>query len=154
MVIICKIIIWKQVFFRLKLSYGTNECELMYDGEIDRFNHVPCVFISTWYEFWQVVLPSGEEVEKVEPNFDEIQKCPGRGIIITGIAPTGSGFDFYSRFFCPKLGIDEVMCRNLSKIVLTICIHLSSSTILEDTEVRNVSLLHHLDFSKLLWNSM
>ncbi|KAL0459552.1 UNVERIFIED_CONTAM: putative isomerase [Sesamum latifolium] len=54
-----------------------------------------------------VVLPSGEAVEELEPNFDEIQKCPGRGIIITGLAPAGSGFDFFSRFFCPKLGINE-----------------------------------------------
>ncbi|EYU46600.1 hypothetical protein ABFS82_04G026500 [Erythranthe guttata] len=55
-----------------------------------------------------VVLPSGKAVEEVEPNFDEILKCPGgRGLIITGPAPTGSGFDFFSRFFCPKLGINE-----------------------------------------------
>ncbi|KAL8054992.1 hypothetical protein ABFX02_04G027200 [Erythranthe guttata] len=55
-----------------------------------------------------VVLPSGKAVEEVEPNFDEILKCPGgRGLIITGPATTGSGFDFFSRFFCPKLGINE-----------------------------------------------
>ncbi|KAL0435762.1 UNVERIFIED_CONTAM: putative isomerase [Sesamum radiatum] len=54
-----------------------------------------------------VVLPSGEAVAELEPNIDEIQKCPGRGIIITGLAPAGSGFDFFSRFFCPKLGINE-----------------------------------------------
>ncbi|KAL0389525.1 UNVERIFIED_CONTAM: putative isomerase [Sesamum calycinum] len=54
-----------------------------------------------------VVLPSGETVAEVEPNFGEIQKCPGRGIVITGLAPAGSGFDFFSRFFCPKLGIAE-----------------------------------------------
>ncbi|GFP97840.1 isocitrate dehydrogenase [NAD] catalytic subunit 5 mitochondrial [Phtheirospermum japonicum] len=54
-----------------------------------------------------VVLPSGEAVVETEPNFDEIRKFPGRGMIITGLAPTGSGFDFFSRFFCPKLGINE-----------------------------------------------
>ncbi|KAI3468993.1 hypothetical protein Pfo_025656 [Paulownia fortunei] len=54
-----------------------------------------------------VVLPSGEAVVEVEPDFDEIQKCPGRGIIITGLAPRGSGFDFFTRFFCPKLGVNE-----------------------------------------------
>ncbi|KAI7734588.1 hypothetical protein M8C21_009840, partial [Ambrosia artemisiifolia] len=32
---------------------------------------------------------------------------PGRGIVITAPAPNGSGFDFYSLFFCPKYGIDE-----------------------------------------------
>ncbi|CAL1361999.1 unnamed protein product [Linum trigynum] len=54
-----------------------------------------------------VVLPSGEAVLGLEPNFDEIMKCPGRGIIVSGAAPSGSGFDFYSRFFCPKYGINE-----------------------------------------------
>ncbi|XP_047335158.1 uncharacterized isomerase BH0283-like [Impatiens glandulifera] len=54
-----------------------------------------------------VVLPSGKDVSDFEPQFDEIQKCDGRGLIITGLAPTGSGFDFISRFFAPKLGINE-----------------------------------------------
>lgn len=62
------------------------------------------------FRFWQVVLPSGNAVAEVEPQFDEIKNCPGRGIIITGPAPAGSGFDFFSRFFCPKLGINEVIC--------------------------------------------
>ncbi|KAI7982401.1 putative isomerase BH0283 [Camellia lanceoleosa] len=54
-----------------------------------------------------VVLPSGKAVADLQPKFDEIQRCPGRGLIITALAPTGSGFDFFSRFFCPKLGINE-----------------------------------------------
>ncbi|KAL2453919.1 Phenazine biosynthesis PhzC/PhzF protein [Abeliophyllum distichum] len=54
-----------------------------------------------------VVLPSGNAVVEVEPQFDEIKNCPARGIIITGPAPAGSGYDFFSRFFCPKLGVDE-----------------------------------------------
>ncbi|KAK7822845.1 putative isomerase [Quercus suber] len=39
--------------------------------------------------------------------FDLISKCPGRGIIISGLAPLDSGFDYYYRFFCPKLRINE-----------------------------------------------
>ncbi|XP_027767725.1 uncharacterized protein LOC107031468 isoform X4 [Solanum pennellii] len=54
-----------------------------------------------------ILLPSGEEVFECQPQIDLIQNCPGRGIIITGPAPQGSGFDFYSRFFCPKFGINE-----------------------------------------------
>ncbi|KAI3682732.1 hypothetical protein L1987_82931 [Smallanthus sonchifolius] len=54
-----------------------------------------------------VVLPSGEEVADLKPQFDKIKEAPGRGIIITAPAPNGSGFDFYSRFFCPKYGVDE-----------------------------------------------
>lgn len=54
------------------------------------------------------MLPSGKAVSEYQPQFDDIQKLPGRGLIITGLAPPGSGFDFYSRFFCPKYGINEV----------------------------------------------
>ncbi|XP_023886604.1 uncharacterized protein LOC111998746 isoform X2 [Quercus suber] len=54
-----------------------------------------------------VVLPSGESVVEIQPEFDAIRKCPGLGIIVTGAAPSGSGFDFYSRVFWPKLGINE-----------------------------------------------
>ncbi|KAM4133846.1 hypothetical protein ACJW30_01G362800 [Castanea mollissima] len=54
-----------------------------------------------------VVLPSGESVVEIQPEFDAIRKCPGSGIIATGAAPSGSGFDFYSRFFLPKLGVNE-----------------------------------------------
>ncbi|KAI7984104.1 putative isomerase BH0283 [Camellia lanceoleosa] len=54
-----------------------------------------------------VVLPSGKAVADLQPQFDEIQQCPGLGVIITGLAPPGSGFDFFSRCFFPKLGIKE-----------------------------------------------
>ncbi|KAJ6899992.1 hypothetical protein NC652_026208 [Populus alba x Populus x berolinensis] len=54
-----------------------------------------------------VVLPSGKDVTEINPEFDEILKCPGRGVIVSGVAPPESGFDFCSRFFCPKLGINE-----------------------------------------------
>ncbi|KAI6680582.1 hypothetical protein NL676_034463, partial [Syzygium grande] len=54
-----------------------------------------------------VVIPSGKEVEEFQPQFDEIQRCPGMGIIITGSAHPDSGFDFVSRVFYPKLGMNE-----------------------------------------------
>ena len=56
----------------------------------------------------QVVLPSGESVVEIRLEFDTICKCPEKGIIVSGAAPSGSGFDFYSRFFAPKLGVNEV----------------------------------------------
>uniref|UniRef100_A0A9I9DBD9 Uncharacterized protein n=1 Tax=Cucumis melo TaxID=3656 RepID=A0A9I9DBD9_CUCME len=54
-----------------------------------------------------VVLPSEKDVVDFQPNYDEIRKCPGAGLIITGVAPAESNFDFYTRHFAPKLGIDE-----------------------------------------------
>ncbi|KAL6968346.1 hypothetical protein U1Q18_034149 [Sarracenia purpurea var. burkii] len=58
-----------------------------------------------------VILPSGKAVADLEPQFDELQRCRGKGVIITGLAPSGSGFDFFSRYFCPKLGIKEASPR-------------------------------------------
>ncbi|KAF3436318.1 hypothetical protein FNV43_RR23410 [Rhamnella rubrinervis] len=54
-----------------------------------------------------VVLPSARHVVDAQPKFETIQNCATRGIIITGIAPPESEFDFYSRFFYPKLGFNE-----------------------------------------------
>ncbi|MQM18701.1 hypothetical protein Taro_051696 [Colocasia esculenta] len=54
-----------------------------------------------------VELDSGKDVANIQPQFDEIRRCAGRGLIVTGPAPDGSGFDIFSRFFCPKLGINE-----------------------------------------------
>ncbi|KAM3330006.1 hypothetical protein ACQJBY_026803 [Aegilops geniculata] len=54
-----------------------------------------------------VELSSGKEVADLLPNIEEIRKCAGRGVIVTGPAPPGSGHDFFSRFSCPKFGIDE-----------------------------------------------
>lgn len=54
------------------------------------------------------MVESGRAVEELQPQLDAIVKCPGRGIIVSAIAPPGSGFDFCSRFFCPKYGVNEV----------------------------------------------
>lgn len=58
---------------------------------------------------FQVELSSGEEVADVLPNLEQLKKCAGRGVIVTGQAPPGSGYDFFSRFFAPKKGVDEVI---------------------------------------------
>ncbi|KAK3437791.1 hypothetical protein EUGRSUZ_C01250 [Eucalyptus grandis] len=54
-----------------------------------------------------VVFSSGKAVEDLQPQFDKIRSCAGRGIIITGLAQPDSGFDYVNRFFCPKLGVNE-----------------------------------------------
>ncbi|KAE8009697.1 hypothetical protein FH972_006120 [Carpinus fangiana] len=62
---------------------------------------------STSSENLFLVLPSRESVVELQPEIDAIKKCPGKGLIISAAAPPGSEFDFYSRYFCPKLGINE-----------------------------------------------
>ncbi|KAK7270258.1 hypothetical protein RIF29_23271 [Crotalaria pallida] len=54
-----------------------------------------------------IVVASGTTVTELQPQLDAIVKIPGRGIIVSAVAPSGSGFDFFSRFFCPKFGINE-----------------------------------------------
>nr|AFK39949.1 unknown [Lotus japonicus] len=58
-------------------------------------------------EDFLVELASREDVIAVQPQLDAMVKFPGRGVIVSAIAPPESGFDFYSRFFCPKFGVDE-----------------------------------------------
>nr|XP_011459784.1 PREDICTED: phenazine biosynthesis-like domain-containing protein 1 [Fragaria vesca subsp. vesca] len=49
----------------------------------------------------------GNTMAELQPNF-AIAKCPSSmGLIVTGIAPPGFEYDFYSRFFCPQFGVNE-----------------------------------------------
>ncbi|KAL1225092.1 hypothetical protein V5N11_033508 [Cardamine amara subsp. amara] len=54
-----------------------------------------------------VELPSSESVNEVQPRMDDILKCPYAGIIVTAAGSAGSVYDFYSRYFAPKFGVDE-----------------------------------------------
>ncbi|CAL4915078.1 unnamed protein product [Urochloa decumbens] len=54
-----------------------------------------------------VEVSSCDEVDNVCPNIAELVQCPGRGIAVTGPAPEGSSYDFVTRFFSPKYGINE-----------------------------------------------
>jgi PhzF family phenazine biosynthesis protein len=51
-----------------------------------------------------IVLPDEEQVKQVRPNFYKLAKAEARGIIIT--AP-GKDCDFVSRFFAPRVGVNE-----------------------------------------------
>ncbi|CAN6300437.1 unnamed protein product [Urochloa humidicola] len=54
-----------------------------------------------------VEVSSCDEVDKVCPNIAELVQCPGRGVAVTGPAGEGSSYDFATRFFSPKYGINE-----------------------------------------------
>jgi len=53
---------------------------------------------------YMVVLDSEQEVRKLQPDFDELEKVDCTGIIVT--AP-GDEVDFVSRFFAPRVGVAE-----------------------------------------------
>ena len=48
--------------------------------------------------------PSQEDIEEIEPDFNLLKKVLARGVIVT--AP-GYECDFVSRFFAPKVGVNE-----------------------------------------------
>lgn len=50
------------------------------------------------------LLGSEREVLELKPDFAKLKKLDGRGLIVTAKGDTS---DFVSRFFAPKLGIDE-----------------------------------------------
>ena len=52
-----------------------------------------------------VVLNSKEDIFNIVPNFDEIKKVDCRAIAVT--APGDEDFDMYSRYFMPKVGVNE-----------------------------------------------
>jgi predicted PhzF superfamily epimerase YddE/YHI9 len=55
-------------------------------------------------------VESREDVEKLNPKFASMMDLPGRGgVMVTAPAAASSEYDFVSRFFCPKLGINEVL---------------------------------------------
>ncbi|AAC72124.1 ESTs gb/H37641 and gb/AA651422 come from this gene [Arabidopsis thaliana] len=54
-----------------------------------------------------VVLSSWEAVIDLKPRLDEISKCPCEGMMVTAAASDGSTYDFCSRYFAPRFGINE-----------------------------------------------
>ena len=55
-------------------------------------------------EDYLVVLRNENAVECLDPLYDELMKVPLRGIIVTA---KSNKFDFVTRFFAPKLGVNE-----------------------------------------------
>lgn len=53
-----------------------------------------------------IELESEEAVRTLAPDIARLAAVPVRGVIVTGPAST-PGFDFVSRFFAPRVGVDE-----------------------------------------------
>lgn len=57
-------------------------------------------------EDWIIMLENEQAVRDLRPDFGQVRELETRGVIVTASGGE-SGFDFVSRFFVPKLGIDE-----------------------------------------------
>lgn len=56
-------------------------------------------------QIYIIVLKSKEDVINAKPNFEEIKNINCRAVAITSVGD--KNFDFYSRYFAPKVGIYE-----------------------------------------------
>jgi len=54
-----------------------------------------------------VVLESEDEVRALAPDFAQLARVDCLGVIVTAPGRREGGFDFVSRFFAPRAGIDE-----------------------------------------------
>jgi PhzF family phenazine biosynthesis protein len=54
-----------------------------------------------------VEVPAAADVLAVAPDLDALRRLPYRGVVITARADTGADHDFVSRFFGPRVGVDE-----------------------------------------------
>jgi predicted PhzF superfamily epimerase YddE/YHI9 len=56
-----------------------------------------------------VEMPDERSVGNLAPDFVALARIPARGIVATAAAerPAETGYDFVSRFFAPRVGIDE-----------------------------------------------
>lgn len=54
-----------------------------------------------------VEVDDAAEVAKVVPDFERLRGIDCRGVIVTAKADAGATHDFVSRFFAPRVGVDE-----------------------------------------------
>jgi len=63
------------------------------------------VYVGKGRDDYLVVVESVHQVRDLAPDFRQLANIPGRGFIVT--APSDGEFDFVSRFFAPRAGIEE-----------------------------------------------
>jgi PhzF family phenazine biosynthesis protein len=54
-----------------------------------------------------VEIATAEQVKQLQPNFTLLKQLPVSNVIVTSKAEKDSPYDFVSRFFAPRLGINE-----------------------------------------------
>ncbi len=83
-------------------------------GLADALGVKPVAFYAS-QEDLLVLAESEQTVRLMSPDFKSLEKIPGRGVIVT--AP-GDRADFVSRFFAPRVGVDEDPVTGSSHCVL------------------------------------
>jgi len=68
---------------------------------------IPCKSVVENSLGYLVELASEDLVKQLKPNFQPLKTLAVNHLIVTSLARPNSEYDFVSRFFAPKLGIDE-----------------------------------------------
>jgi PhzF family phenazine biosynthesis protein len=74
--------------------------------EIERVLGIETVFVGRNDFDFVVEVESEKVVRELKPNFNALLELPVRGVAVTSMATT-TGFHFVSRFFAPRVGINE-----------------------------------------------
>jgi PhzF family phenazine biosynthesis protein len=63
------------------------------------------VYVGKGRDDYLIEVETEQQLRELAPDFRRLATIPGRGFIVT--APAEGEFDFVSRFFAPRVGIDE-----------------------------------------------
>lgn len=75
-------------------------------AELERVLDVESVFVGRNEFDFVVEVESEKLVRSLKPDFSALLELPLRSVCVTGAATT-NGFDFVSRFFAPRVGVNE-----------------------------------------------
>nr|WP_201781181.1 PhzF family phenazine biosynthesis protein [Ornatilinea apprima] len=71
---------------------------------------IPAPRAAAWHaqgENFLIELDSEAPVRAAQPNFDQLKAYPIHGVILTSEATQSTRYDFVSRFFAPRWGVNE-----------------------------------------------
>lgn len=100
----------------LYLNFPRNNPTLVEPDEL--LNNVFGKRVSELYKFendYLAIFKKQSEIESLKPNFNKLSQLKQRAIIVS---TKGKSVDFVSRFFAPKLGIDEDPVTGYAQTIL------------------------------------
>jgi len=87
-------------------ALATSPCDELTKNSVEETLGVEVKNCNFGYEDYLVELETGKSVVEFQPNFEKILQLDCQGIIITSWDDQ-YGFDCISRFFCPRVAINE-----------------------------------------------
>ncbi|NEO90436.1 MAG: PhzF family phenazine biosynthesis protein [Moorea sp. SIO3G5] len=92
----------------IQLDFPVNPSEVISTPEqLSQTLGVPIKWVGKNSLGYLVEVESEELVKQMQPNFQLMTTLPLSAVIVTSWADSDSEYDFVSRFFAPRLGIDE-----------------------------------------------